>query len=602
VVGLEEDLLRDLSFAIGEGFAGKVALGQRPQELRSAYLDPTIESEVLRSKGVRALYGVPLIHGERLIGVAHMGSVSAQEFSSDDRHLFDSMAARATIGIFQHLLRDELVRSETALHSIAAERTRTLAKLESLLAGSPIGIAFLDRELRYLQINDALAAIHGRPATEHIGHAIAEVIPAWAPVLEPILRRVLETGAPIVNLELPDHLGSTPGRHRLFLATFFPVPAPTGLLTGVGSIIVEMTELRDAQQALRASEARLQSILEHSPMAIFVLDEDRRVVLANRQTLALLRHPGEQIIGRHAAELLPPELEAEQRAIDQRVLRDNHPVTAELAVGSPEGPRTFLWVEFPIPGDGGRLVGGIATEITERKRIEEQLRTESRAREEVLAIVSHDLRNPLGTVQLSATMLLTELATDARARKHLEMIHRATTSMEHLIDDLLDTASIHAGKLALDMKRESVEAVVAEARDLQEPLALEAQVELRLACQVRDVDVICDRDRVLQVFGNLIGNAFKFCRPGNTVTLACERLGEHMRFSVADTGPGVDPRLVPQLFQPYWSTPQGRRRGTGLGLYIAKGIVERHGGRIWFETQPGDGTTVFFTLPIAPEA
>jgi signal transduction histidine kinase len=238
-------------------------------------------------------------------------------------------------------------------------------------------------------------------------------------------------------------------------------------------------------------------------------------------------------------------------------------------------------------------------EITDRVRMEGQLRTESRAREEVLAIVSHDLRNPLGTIQLSASMLLTE-TTDARARKHLEMIHRATTRMEHLIDDLLDTASIHAGKLALSIRREPVDAVVAESRDLQEPLARDAQIELRLVCRAPDSEVMCDRDRVLQVLGNLFGNAFKFCRPGDTVTLTCERLGDHVQFSVTDTGPGIDPRLVPQLFEPYWSAPHGRRRSTGLGLYIVKGIVERHGGQIWIDTEPGAGTTVHFTLPIAP--
>jgi PAS domain S-box-containing protein len=477
MVGLEHDLDRELSIALGEGFAGRIARDRRPQALQAGYLDPTVESDALRRRGVRALYGVPLIHGDQLIGVAHMGSVTASEFSSDDRHLFDSMAARATIGIYQHLLRDELVRSEAAQQDIAAERTRALAKLESLLQGSPIGIAFFDRDLRYVRINAALAAITGRPASEHVGRSIGEMLPSIAPRVEPILRRVLDTGEPVVNLEVsgpPD----LPSHHdRSFLATLFPVRAPTGALTGVGGIVVEITELRQVQ---------------------------------------------------------------------------------------------------------------------------DELRTAIRTRDEVLAVVSHDLRSPLGTVQLSATKLLTELDTDARARKHLEMIQRATIRMEHLIDDLLDTASIGAGRLALELARESVDSVLAETRDLQEPSALDKQIALHLASDARGIDVLCDRGRVLQVLENLICNAVKFCRPGDSILIACEAVGEHVRFSVVDTGPGVDPSLAPYVFEPYWSAPRQPQRGTGLGLYIAKGIVERHGGRIWVETRPGAGATFSFTLPIAP--
>ncbi|HEY0476500.1 MAG TPA: PAS domain-containing protein [Kofleriaceae bacterium] len=589
-----------LSVAIGEGFAGKVAREHRAQELRAAYLDPVVQGDVLGRRDVHALYGVPLVHGNRLIGVAYIGSVTAHELSSDDRHLFDSMAARATIGIYQHILRDELISSEAALQRIASERTRTLAKLESLLSASPVGIAFVDRDLRYVRVNDALARITGRPAAEHVGRSIGDIVPAVAPMLEPIVRRILETGEPVVNLELSSPPGV--GAPRSFLATLFPVRAATGVLSGVGGILVEVTELRQAREALRLSEQRLQSILEHAPAAIFVLDEHRRLVIANRQTAAILGRPGEDIIGRQASELMSPELEAEHRATDQRVLRERRPLTSEEVVPSPDGPRTFLSVKFPLPGSSATLVCGIATEITDRKRMEEELRTAIRARDEVLAIVSHDLRNPLGTIQLSATVMLTELATDPRARRHLEMMQRATARMEHLIADLLDTASIQAGKLALDARRESADSILAEIRDLQEPLARERQIELQVRCDHDGVEILCDRERVLQVFGNVIGNALKFCRPGDTVTLTCEPVAGDARFSVADTGPGIAPDLVPHLFEPYWSAPEQARRGTGLGLYIARGIIERHGGRIWVEPPHGPGATFCFTLPLAGAA
>jgi signal transduction histidine kinase len=222
-------------------------------------------------------------------------------------------------------------------------------------------------------------------------------------------------------------------------------------------------------------------------------------------------------------------------------------------------------------------------------RIEEELRRVVATRDEVLAIVSHDLRNPLSAVQLS-TRLLGELGLDERARKHLEMIQRAIRSMSRLINDLLDAVSIDSGKLALDLRPVPVAAVMTELRERNEALARDRGVELRVTCaappQAPDLVILGDRARVLQVFGNLIGNAVTFCRTGGAVSIACQVAGDMVEFSVADTGPGIDPGLVPHLFEPYWSAPPSIRRRIGLGLYIAKGIVERHGGRIRIE--PGE--------------
>jgi signal transduction histidine kinase len=109
----------------------------------------------------------------------------------------------------------------------------------------------------------------------------------------------------------------------------------------------------------------------------------------------------------------------------------------------------------------------------------------------------------------------------------------------------------------------------------------------------------CDRNRVLQVFGNIIGNAIKFCRPDDRITITAERDQDHVRFCIADTGPGIEPELVARLFEPYHASPQDKRRTSGLGLYISKGIVEAHGGRIWVESELGRGTRFYFTLPVS---
>jgi signal transduction histidine kinase len=162
-----------------------------------------------------------------------------------------------------------------------------------------------------------------------------------------------------------------------------------------------------------------------------------------------------------------------------------------------------------------------------------------------------------------------------RMQSILEVIHRSCLRMEHLITDLLDMASISAGRLSLQTKPEPADEVLGRARDLHQPLAEEKKIALVLRAGSEGVLIECDRQRVMQVFENLIGNALKFCRAGDTVTLASERSGGAVDFSVEDTGPGIQSELLAKLFDPYWSGP-GSPSGIGLGLYIARGIVERH--------------------------
>src|SRR3569623_1797534 len=144
----------DARLATGEGFAGAIAAERKPRSVRAAYLDSQVRNRVLRDQRIHALYGIPLIQGDELIGVATMGSLTADEFSDEDRQFFGSMASRATIGIRHLVLRDQLAE-------IASERERALAKLESLLAASPVATGFVDRDLRYLRVNEALAALNG---------------------------------------------------------------------------------------------------------------------------------------------------------------------------------------------------------------------------------------------------------------------------------------------------------------------------------------------------------------------------------------------------------------------------------------------------------
>lgn len=245
-----------------------------------------------------------------------------------------------------------------------------------------------------------------------------------------------------------------------------------------------------------------------------------------------------------------------------------------------------------------RELARIAALSIDNARLYDQARQAVRAREEVLGIVSHDLRDPVATISLAASSLLEELEYEP-GRRRLEIIRRSADRVTAMIQDLLDVTRIEAGRLPVDPAAAAPASLLAEAREALEPVA--ARASLRLAAEAEDglPAVLADRNRVLQVFANLVGNAAKFAPAGGTVTLRAERGEGEVRFSVADTGRGIAQEQLPHLFDRFWQADRTDRRGLGLGLAIVKGIVAAHGGRVWAESAPGEGARFWFTLPEA---
>ena len=191
-------------------------------------------------------------------------------------------------------------------------------------------------------------------------------------------------------------------------------------------------------------------------------------------------------------------------------------------------------------------------------------------------------------------ILLKGLPTSGPTKKAAEIVGRSTERMRRIVSDLLDFANVDAGHLALDRRPTRVSALVREAQLTLEPLAERSHLTLRVELP-RDADATCDQGRVLQVLSNLVGNAVKFSPPGADVLLRVEAQPTETTFSVIDAGPGIEPADVPHVFERYWRGKEAA--GCGLGLAIAKGIVEGHGGRIWVETKCGAGSAFRFTLP-----
>jgi signal transduction histidine kinase len=222
----------------------------------------------------------------------------------------------------------------------------------------------------------------------------------------------------------------------------------------------------------------------------------------------------------------------------------------------------------------------------------------AQAREEVLRVVAHDLRNPLNVIVSSADMLVQERLDRTKVKELMAVVLRAGKQMNRLIADLLDSARLQAGRITLDLEDVPVKTILEQTAETFRPVAATSKIELVAVPPNDNVAVRADPLRVSQIIGNLMGNALKFTPEHGIVTLRATPNGHSVAFHITDTGPGIPANDIEHLFDNFWQA-RNDHRGIGLGLPIAKGMVEAHGGMIWCDTQPGKGATFSFTLPKA---
>jgi PAS domain S-box-containing protein len=466
----------------------------------------------------------------------------------------------------------------------------------------PAGRAFESREPIWIEALDAAGT--GASAGTRVGLARAAGLTS------------------VAAFPIGDGAGAV-GAIELYSLRARPVDEPMlALMAEVGHEICEVFRRAEAQatalEAVARSRDELDQVLAVLPDGVTVFDADGRMIYAND---AAARATGFASGG----EMLHASRDEIVRRFQfwdetgQRVPHEELPAVHALR-GQPSKKlvryqshdglvdRWATLEAVPITDDRGRVrrVVHVIHDVTNQHRVEMdnvrlvgEAQEALRAREDLLAIVSHDLRNPLGVVLASTSLLLkANLPPDKqeRARRQVEAIQRAGNRMNRLIRDLLDFASIQAGRLSVSVRPQDVAAMVAEVLEVTEPLA--APKSMRLVSEVAPgLAIRCDHDRVIQLFSNLIGNAIKFTPDGGTITVRASAEPDVVRFAVVDTGPGISAAELPYVFDRYYQAQRKNRDGIGLGLSIARGIVEAHGGRIWVESEEGQGSTFFFTLP-----
>jgi PAS domain S-box-containing protein len=363
----------------------------------------------------------------------------------------------------------------------------------------------------------------------------------------------------------------------------------------------DVTEARLAQEEIRDSETRLRALANTLPQLVWVGDNDGRRSWFNERwheytgmEASALRDHGWHHVQHpeHAKRVIDGQLRSFATG---KVWEDSFPLRA--ADGT---YRWFLGRAVPVRDAAGTIHQwfGSNTDVTQQMQALEAAQAAKRLRDEMVAVVAHDLRNPVHTIALAAATLASDRLADAQRPRLVSIIRQTAMNMGRLLDDLLDMSRMDSGTFALSRSRLQAQLLLAATLEQFEGRANERGITLdvNLDC---DLEILGDHDRLAQVLSNLIGNALKFTPSGGRVEVGCGTAGEGVVFSVRDTGPGIAAADLPHLFERFWKADAASAGGAGLGLAIARGIVEAHGGRIWAESQPGAGTTFKFTVPAA---
>lgn len=357
---------------------------------------------------------------------------------------------------------------------------------------------------------------------------------------------------------------------------------------------------------LRRRLRLLDALLESSPDRFYAFDAGGRYIYASERGARAMGFDSARMLGRTWQEVgWDPEYGAQFQGMLRLALTSGQPIEDAREVSTPGGLVQHEYVLAPLRARPGEVEGVAVTarDVTarmvaeaERRAALEAARRAVRQRDDVLAVVSHDLRNMLNVFRLTTGSLADELPEDSTAaRKLVTRLQGQASSMSRLVDDLVEVGRIDAGNLRIVRSGCDVRTLTEDALLNVQPLAKQKAISLAAQLPAPGTLVYCDRRRILQVFANLLGNAIKFTDEGG-VRLEVSIKEREVSFSVSDTGAGISPEHLPHLFERYWQAREGERSGAGLGLYIARGIVDAHGGRIWADSRPGKGTRISFTL------
>jgi signal transduction histidine kinase/GAF domain-containing protein len=636
--GFEEEVGVGIEIPMGKGFAGRVGATRRPVLLEDVNAIQVV-NPLLRVKGLTSLLGVPLLHRGTLIGVFHVGTTTRREFTADDVVTVQLVADRVAMAIAQSRVY-EAEREARGEAEAAQRRLAFLSEASRVLASSLDYATTVERmtELAVPEVADEVIVdlvdddgTLSRVAVAHIDPAKADLIRELADRFPPSVEddfgpaAVIKSGKPQVTASISDEMLALVAQddehleaiRSLGLRSFMIVPlASRDRIFGAMTFIVSESERRygaddlafahelGRRAAAAIDNARLFAEAEDRGRAVLVLDHvGEGVCLVDGNGIVRLWNPAAEaitgvragmVLGSRLGDTVPGWAGIEERIPVSEFPAPSHhlPETLPVDVGGREAWLLISGVRF-----GGGTVFAFH-DVTEERSLR-QLQTE------FVATVSHELRTPLAAVY-GAAMTLRQRAdslSDEVRDSLFSIVYEEADRLSHIVDDVLWASRLDAGRVEFairSLEPELVASSVVNAARTHAPSDI--KFEVKTSTGVRPI--AADEEKVRQVLGNLVDNAVKYSPDGGVVALRIEPNGATIRFLVADEGIGIPPSEQTRVFEKFYRLDPNQTRGvggTGLGLYICRELVRRMNGRIWVDSEEGEGSTFFVELPVAEE-
>jgi PAS domain S-box-containing protein len=506
----------------------------------------------------------------------------------------------------------ERKQAEAALRQSEETARRQLAEIEAIYATAPIGLCFIDTELRFVRINEQLAEINGLSVSQHIGRTLREVLPDCSEELEPLYHQVIQSRLPILNYEIQCTTFAQPGIERDWLISLYPLKETDEQVLGVNVMVQEISDLKKAEAALRQNQQQLEAIINNSTAVIYLKDIQGRYLLVNHQYESLCHLTNEQIQGKTDYEIFNQKAAEAFWANDQKVIAAKSSITFEEMVPLDDGTHTYIAVKFPLFNTAGEVyaVCGISTDITEKKQLEAQfLRAQRLESLGTLASgIAHDLNNILSPILVVAQLLPFKLPNlNEQNRELLTILENNSKRGAELVKQILSFAGGAEGKkFPLQLKH-----LLKEIRQIVTS-TFPKSIEIRTHIPTQNLWVVsAEPTQIHQVLMNLCVNARDAMPNGGTLSMIVENFcvdenyarmnleakqGYYVLITVSDTGCGIPPELLERIFEPFFTTKEPGK-GTGLGLSTVIGIIKNHGGFVEVYSEVGKGSQFKVYLP-----
>jgi PAS domain S-box-containing protein len=487
------------------------------------------------------------------------------------------------------------------------------SRMETALSAGAIGTWSWDIQADRFYGDASLARMFAVDPTNVAGGTLARIIEAIHPDdrerVEALVRQAIESGNPY---EADYRIAQTDGSWKWVTARGQVESDATGRAGRFPGVVIDVTEWKRAEEDLARVTGEservkrlYETILSNTPDLAYVFDLDHKFTYANEVLLRLWGRNREEAIGKTCLELgyEPWHAALHDREIEE-VKATRKPIRGEVPFNGTFGRRIYEYILVPVLGAAGEVeaIAGTTRDVTERKEAEEALREADRKKDDFLALLAHELRNPLAPIRNGLQVLRLAEGDAATVAEAQAMMERQLGHMVRLIDDLLDVSRITRNKMELRRGRVSLADVVRSAVEATNPAIREFGHELTVMLPSEPVMLDADLTRLAQVLSNLLTNSAKYTPRGGKIWLSAERSVGEAVVSVRDTGIGIPPHALPTIFDMFSQVDRSVERSTGglgIGLALVKGLVEMHGGSVAAKSIEGRGSTFTVRLPIS---